>query len=48
MLCASTEVEFLIAMRTRECALNCVPSEYPYGGGERRLVINTKESAHRW
>jgi hypothetical protein len=23
-------------------------SVYPYGRGEERLVINTKESAHRW
>jgi hypothetical protein len=23
-------------------------SENPYGRGERRLVMNTKESAYRW
>jgi hypothetical protein len=43
-------VEFLIEMRTRECALyrKMCSLEYPYGRGEIRPVINTKESAYRW
>jgi hypothetical protein len=45
-------VELLIEVRTRECAVHYIgkmcTSEYPFGRGERRLVINTKESAYRW
>jgi hypothetical protein len=38
-------VEFLIEVRTREFALyigKMCTSDYPYGRGERRLVINTR------
>jgi hypothetical protein len=47
----SSDVEFLIEVPTRECVHHIgkmCTSEYPYGKGERRLVINTKESACRW
>jgi hypothetical protein len=42
------EVEFFIEVRTRKCALyrSMCTSEYPYGRGERGLVINTRESVY--
>jgi hypothetical protein len=45
-----SEVEFLIKVHTRECALkrSLCTSEYPYGRGESGLVINTMKSAYKW
>jgi hypothetical protein len=46
------EVEFLIKVRTRECVHyigKMCTSEYIHmEEGERRLVLNAKDSTYRW